>query len=213
MYFPRYIALLVLSVYSLSIAGCGEQDAMSGYENQIWQHRLDKDMSMRDASRTVLRPEVRARFAGLNYFGVDESYRFEVEFVEAAAPETVLVAKRLGGIIPYVKKGYVEIPFPEGPFRLSAFHLEDTPPNRLWLAFRDGTTGRESYGGGRYIETYVEEDGRVVVDFNLAYNPFCDYNPEDFNCPIPPRENRIPFPVPVGEKRSGLSDISFGDLQ
>lgn len=72
--------------------------------------------------------------------------------------------------------------------------------NHLFLPFMDETTGQETYAGGRYIdlETTDIREGRVVVDFNRAYNPWCAYA-DGFNCPIPPAENRLPIAVRAGE--------------
>ena len=72
--------------------------------------------------------------------------------------------------------------------------------DELFVPFRDATSGKETYGAGRYLE--VESpgpDGRVRVDFNAAYNPYCAYNP-DWSCPIPPGENWLSVPIRAGEK-------------
>ena len=58
----------------------------------------------------------------------------------------------------------------------------------------------ETYAGGRYLDLQLEPDGTVELDFNFAYNPLCAYNPEGFNCTLPPDENRLDFPVLAGEK-------------
>ena len=70
----------------------------------------------------------------------------------------------------------------------------------LWLPFYAATSGEETYGGGRYLDLELAADGTVEVDFNFAYNPLCDYNPEKYNCTLPPAENRLPFAVRAGEK-------------
>jgi hypothetical protein len=75
----------------------------------------------------------------------------------------------------------------------------------VFLCFRDTTSGRETYGGGRYLLDTVkgadlgEEDGRLVLDFNFAYNPSCSYDP-GWVCPLAPPANRLAVPVEVGEK-------------
>jgi len=72
--------------------------------------------------------------------------------------------------------------------------------HELFLPFRDRTSGSETYGAGRYLEVEPPgADGWVVVDFNLAYNPYCAYNPE-WSCPIPPGENWLAVPIRAGEK-------------
>jgi uncharacterized protein (DUF1684 family) len=67
-----------------------------------------------------------------------------------------------------------------------------------FLPFVDALAGSETYGAGRYLEPEEMADGRFLVDFNLAYNPYCAYN-ENWSCPITPSENRIKVPVRAGE--------------
>jgi uncharacterized protein (DUF1684 family) len=68
----------------------------------------------------------------------------------------------------------------------------------LFLPFRDATSGKESYGAGRYLDLHAHRD-EVEIDFNYAYNPYCAYNPE-WNCPLPPAENWLQVPIRAGEK-------------
>ena len=70
----------------------------------------------------------------------------------------------------------------------------------LFLPFRDATAGRETYGAGRYLDVAPPVDGRVVLDFNYAYNPYCAYN-EHWSCPLPPVENWLRVPIRAGERR------------
>ncbi len=70
----------------------------------------------------------------------------------------------------------------------------------LFLPFGDATNGRETYGGGRYLEVYPVENGKYQVDFNLAYNPYCAYS-DAWSCPIPPAENRLSVKIEAGEKK------------
>ena len=71
----------------------------------------------------------------------------------------------------------------------------------LFLPFVDATCGVESYEGGRYLEPDVDVTGKCLVDFNLAYNPFCAYGGPDWSCPIPPMENRLSVRIEAGEQR------------
>ena len=71
-----------------------------------------------------------------------------------------------------------------------------------FLPFMDATTGEESYSDGRYLDLPSTDDGRLVVDFNYAYNPYCAYNP-NWSCQIPPSENRLTVSITAGEKTYG----------
>ena len=68
-----------------------------------------------------------------------------------------------------------------------------------FIPFVDAQAGKETYGAGRYLDPEVLPDGRLVLDFNLAYNPYCAYN-ERYSCPIPPAENRLEAVIQAGEK-------------
>src|SRR5690606_21025371 len=71
--------------------------------------------------------------------------------------------------------------------------------NYLFLPFKDLTNGKESYGGGRYLDLRIPQDSTLVLNFNLAYNPYCAYN-HHYSCPIPPYENHLNVEIPVGVK-------------
>jgi uncharacterized protein (DUF1684 family) len=84
--------------------------------------------------------------------------------------------------------------------RLTAFHEVDQPQvNRLFVPFTDLTSGKETYPAGRYMELDPTPTGIYVIDFNIAYNPYCYYNAE-FDCPYPPKENRLSIPILAGER-------------
>jgi uncharacterized protein (DUF1684 family) len=83
---------------------------------------------------------------------------------------------------------------------LTAFHdLESRDANRLFVPFTDLTSGTETYPAGRYMELDPTPTGIYVVDFNIAYNPYCYYSPE-YDCPYPPKENRLGIPIRAGER-------------
>ena len=91
-------------------------------------------------------------------------------------------------------------------FNLELYQSMAYPSNpayahHLFLPFKDETNGEATYGGGRYIDIQDHEiqDGKVMIDFNKAYNPWCAYS-SGYNCPVPPVANHLPFAVEVGEK-------------
>ena len=86
----------------------------------------------------------------------------------------------------------------DGESAQATLFSDDDDPG-LFLPFRDATSGRETYGAGRYLDVQPPDaDGDVVIDFNLAYNPYCAYS-EGFSCPLPPAENRLDVPIRAGE--------------
>ena len=83
--------------------------------------------------------------------------------------------------------------------RLEAFQSVGEGPGRLFVPFRDATSGRETYGGGRYLDLDVAASGRYALDFNRAYHPYCVYD-ASWVCPFPPPENTLELPVTAGER-------------
>lgn len=139
-----------------------------------------------------------AGFAGMDYFPLDRAWRFEGRFEPAAEVRELPIPNVLGFDEKIPSPGHVVFERDGEEHRLLA--LDDTGDGRLFLVFGDSTNGRETYGGGRFLYADPPVDGRVVIDFNRAYNPPCVFTPYA-TCPLPPRGNRLPFPVPAGEKR------------
>ena len=80
--------------------------------------------------------------------------------------------------------------------------LESPASRELFFIFRDQTSGKETYGAGRFLYSDLPRDGKVVLDFNRAYNPPCAFTPYA-TCPLPPTANRLPVRVEAGEKNYG----------
>jgi hypothetical protein len=95
----------------------------------------------------------------------------------------------------YERVGKIRFTVDGEPAELTVFRNE----HGYFLPFADALAGQETYGAGRYLEPEVLPDGRLHVDFNYAYNPYCAYN-ELYSCPITPPENRLQVPIRAGEK-------------
>ena len=134
------------------------------------------------------------------YFPYDPAWRFLAEVVPAE-PETRLIAG--SGPEPVACTRFAHARF--GCHELELFWLE-AYAGGLFLPFRDATSGAGTYGGGRYLLDTVKgadlgaTDGRLVLDFNFAYNPSCAYDP-GWACPLSPPANRLPVAVEAGEKK------------
>lgn len=73
--------------------------------------------------------------------------------------------------------------------------------NHLLLAFLDASNGKYTYMGGRYLDYNVDDvQDEMIIDFNLAYNPYCAYN-DKYSCVIPPLENRLDISIEAGAKK------------
>lgn len=170
---------------------------------RVWNHwRVTKDsLFLTDAS--PLLDEDRAHFTGLTYFPFDSTMAFAVALEPAMVPDTVRMATITGGgFVRFVRFGHFTFHVDGRPQRLTVFRSVDSEDASLFIPFNDPTNRRGTYGGGRYIDLALDPDGRYVLDFNFAYNPFCAYDPA-WACPVPPAENRLTVPITAGEKFDG----------
>ena len=139
----------------------------------------------------------RQAFAGLEYFPEDAAWVYEAEWVELSPPLTMEVPNVTGEL------KAVEVRH-KAVFTMDGQSVELLPmaesDKEVFFVFRDRTSGKESYGAGRFLKALPAKNGRIVLDFNRAYNPPCAFTPFA-TCPLPPPENWLPFPVPAGEKK------------
>jgi len=196
---PARLLLTVLLGSVVVWTGCGEQDNRLSYTDRVTQERVTRDMEMR-SDRTVIPPRQRSSFRGLDYFDIDSTYHFVLPLERFASTDTVMIAESTGGVAPQVRVGTVAVPFPQKTDTLTVFEVtEGKERGNLWIPFTDATNGDATYKLGRYVDLETVGEDSIDVDFNLAYNPTCAYNPR-YACPIPPEENDLPFAVRAGEK-------------
>lgn len=139
-------------------------------------------------------------YKGLHYYPPDLEYRVPGTFRPAAGNTKVTVEATQGGPQELPLAGKLTFELEGKRFELDAF-IDDDAPDELFLIFKDQTNGHETYPVGRYLSVARPKpgSGRVVVDFNKAFNPLCAYGPLFF-CPIPPKQNHLPVAIPAGEK-------------
>ncbi|MBA2443132.1 MAG: DUF1684 domain-containing protein [Rubrobacter sp.] len=146
----------------------------------------------------------RAGFRGLEYFPYDPALRYTLAVDHDVEPESFEVELRDDGPMLLQRFGRVRFTVEGREVGLSLFWVAGYGGGVI-LPFRDATSGGETYGGGRYLLDTIkhadlgEEEGRLVLDFNYAYNPSCAHDPR-WHCPLPPPENHLPVAIPAGEK-------------
>lgn len=140
----------------------------------------------------------RLDFQGIDNYAVHSDWLIDGRFVAAEAGKTIEIGNVLGQLLEMPVYGYLEFDANGRTHRLAGIGEEDS--ESLWFIFADRTSGRETYGAGRFLYSEgMPENGRLLVDFNKAYNPPCAFN-EYSTCPLPPLENRLDLPVTAGEK-------------
>ncbi len=140
----------------------------------------------------------RREFPGLDYFPADPRFRVTADFVPYESPKEVSVPTVLGTVETMRAPGRVRFELDGRSLSLEPV-LEDPGAAELFFIFKDATSGRETYPAGRYLYAPLPKDGKVVLDFNKAYNPPCAFTPYA-TCPYPPRENWLPVRIEAGEK-------------
>jgi uncharacterized protein (DUF1684 family) len=174
----------------------------SEWKQAIRHDREGKDEYFRTNPNSPISEGKRNDFDGLSYYPIDDDYRFELPLHEHDEKATVTVGTSTGGEQTYYEWGEfrLEIGGEEGSLQA---YKSDPDDDRLWVPFRDATSGDETYGAGRYldleIETHQTDERNWILDFNEAYNPTCAYS-DLYECPLPPTENWLDVPIEAGEK-------------
>jgi uncharacterized protein (DUF1684 family) len=143
--------------------------------------------------------ETRTRFAGIESFPVDSSWRIVADWEPFDPPRTLETANVIGQMERYPVPGRARFERDGGVHELLPV-IEVPGDKQLFLIFADGTSGRETYGAARFLYADPPRDGRIVLDFNKAYNPPCAFT-AFATCPLAPPENRLDLRVTAGEKK------------
>jgi len=163
-----------------------------------------RDRLFRTHSQSPVPAAERGDSTAPEYYGYDPALRTPAE-VEAADGATFELPGSTSGHITAQRAATARFSLGGAPSSLSMFWLLDYAGG-FFLSFRDATSGGETYGAGRYLlDTAKSADlgtdggGRLILDFNFAYQPSCSYDPR-WSCPLPPRENWLAVPIRGGER-------------
>jgi uncharacterized protein (DUF1684 family) len=141
--------------------------------------------------------ETRTHFVGLDYFPIDPSWRVEAQWVPFDPPHEIEIGSVLGTIDKEKVPG--KAVFTRDGHTYELFPIQEEPDS-LFFVFADRTSGKETYGAARFLDTPLAKDGKLVLDFNEARNPPCAFTPYA-TCPLAPPENRLDVRVTAGEKK------------
>jgi uncharacterized protein (DUF1684 family) len=198
----RYIEpvyrVLVSALICLCVSACGPKE--EDYPAKIAALRASKDESFRNEKDSPIPADKKKTLLPLAYFPIDESYAVPASLEPAAERTRIQVPTSTGKIRDIERVGTLKFTVKGQPLQLTAFlELDNPQANRLFVPFSDLTSGAETYPAGRYMELDPTPTGIYVVDFNIAYHPYCYYSPE-YDCPYPPKENRLTIPIRAGER-------------
>ncbi len=166
--------------------------------SQLDQFRAQKDDFFKHDWQSPLTPDQRQTFAGLKYFPENPKLRIITPIEEYTDKATITMITSTGSVREYLKYGHFTFHVEDEAVTLQVY--QDAEDGSFFLPFVDATAPEETYGAGRYLEIESIGDGKFLIDFNSAYNPYCAYNP-NWSCPIPPKENRLKVRIEAGEKK------------
>ena len=193
--FRRPVGLVALLASALVACSPAERP----YAEEIGAWRAEKDRFMRSTESPVPADE-RGRFPALSYFPVSPEYRVPSSLELIPGNAVIEMSTSTGQRRQMRRVGTLRFTLKGQPMTLTAFvEMPQNDVRRLFVPFGDLTNGNESYPGGRFLDLDRTATGIYDLDFNRAYHPFCLFNPT-YDCPVPPRENRLTIPVRAGEK-------------
>jgi uncharacterized protein len=191
----------VIACLFAAAAGCSNKppDDPEAYVRKIAAARAAKDADFQ-RSNDPIPEDKKAEFLPLAYFPVDPAYNVLAGLKPASEDIQLMMPTSTGQQRKMRRVGMMEFTLKGQQMALAAFNEVGAPDmNHLTLMFSDMTSGTETYAAGRYIDLERTASEIYSLDFNLAYHPYCYYNPT-YECPYPPAENRLKVPIHAGER-------------
>jgi uncharacterized protein (DUF1684 family) len=193
-------ALFIFALWAGCNAGAPPPPDEGDYPAQLQAARAALDASFRTRPNNPVPPHLMDKLIPLKYFPPNEEYIAPASLTLAKERIFVDMPTSNGEMRKEERVGVLEFTLKGQPLTLAAFiEAGSQDVSRLFVPFSDLTSGTETYAAGRYMELERTPTGLYNIDFNRAYNPYCYFN-STFDCPYPPKENRLPLPIRAGER-------------
>ncbi len=172
-------------------------------DNVLFRAAMNKEFA--DSTATPLTKEGLKTFKELDFFQVKAKYRVVSRLVLTPDEKPFEMPRSKGNTGTYRKYGEATFKLNGKECKLSVYQYmklinDSVYKNDLFLPFKDLSNGRQTYGGGRFLDLKIPEGEELIIDFNKAYNPLCCYGNPKYSCPIPPEENHLDVKILAGEK-------------
>ena len=169
---------------------------------RIEESRKTRDNFLLHAQDSPLPASLRPGFKGLDYFPVDLEFRVAGDLHIYGRRQRIRVPTNTGSVVAMEKFGRFVGLLKGKSFRLEIYRSLEQ--DELLVLFKDTTSGRQTYSGGRYVRLAALGNGTYILDFNMAYNPYCAYDPA-YVCPMAPPRNNLSLSIRAGEKAFGTN--------
>jgi len=163
--------------------------------SSLTEFRKEKDEFFKDHPQSPLSTEQKKDFEGLNYFEENTNLQMELQASLWKDAQPIQMQTTTGSVQEYFRYARIKFKVEDGDAELTIYKSD----HGYFLPFVDALAGKETYPAGRYLDPEELPGDRFLVDFNLAYNPYCAYS-DLWSCPITPMENRLDVPIRAGEK-------------
>ncbi|MCV9388694.1 DUF1684 domain-containing protein [Reichenbachiella ulvae] len=173
-----------------------DSESTEAYNEEIQKERTEKDNYLSTSSNSpfYIYGDTTVQ---LKYFPINQEYKVIAKVSLIEEKRLITLPNSDGSSTEYRK--YAIASFTLGGQDHQLLILKNTEEGTLFTAFADQTSANETYGGGRYLDLDFTRATRITIDFNRAYNPYCNYN-HDYSCPLPPKENLLDIEIRAGEK-------------
>lgn len=192
---------LALLMMLISTFGFAQSPKKQISEIKKFQSALNKEY--KNPKETPLRGDNFTNFKQHPFFPVDLKYRVTARFDRTPDAVPFELPTSSGRTQPYVEFGKAVFDLDGKTYVLTVYQSLNLIRKKgfedyLFLPFRDETNGKQTYGGGKYMDLRIPKTNEIILDFNQSYQPFCAYNAYDYNCPVVPEENYLPTKIEAG---------------
>ncbi|MCQ4034567.1 DUF1684 domain-containing protein [Kaistella montana] len=194
----KKLTFLFILISTLGIAQTLKKQVL---EIKKFQSALNQEY--KNPKETPLRGDNYTNFRQHPFFPINLKYRVTAKFTKTENAVPFEIPTSLGKTKPYVEFGKVSFDLDAQTYVLTVYQSLDLRKKKgfedyLFLPFRDGTNGKETYGGGKYMDLRIPKSNTIILDFNQSYQPYCAYNAYDYNCPTVPEGNFLPVRIEAG---------------
>ena len=199
------LIIILLVAFAFLSVSCSKKYSPEDekYIAGINKFRQGKDDFMKNDPDSPFNSRTKVKFSDLKYYKADPEFVFKSKLYEYEKKDTIIIYGTKGEKRSAVRYGYVKISYKGKDYHINVYEgTTRDGENYFSIWFTDMTTGKETYGVGRYIDFELNPDKNFVytIDFNLAYNPYCAYSAK-YSCAIPTKEDHLDLAVTAGEKK------------